>query len=65
MKIDPLFLEKYISAKRVKFVEYFALISAEKLRHGFRYTHTGAQPYRLYPELFQKRIPITLTRLLF
>jgi hypothetical protein len=37
MKIDPLFLEKYISAKRVKFVEYFALISAEKfLRNKFK-----------------------------
>ena len=37
MKIDPLFLEKYISATRVKFVEYFALISAEKfLRNKFK-----------------------------
>ena len=37
MKIDLLFLEKYISAKRVKFVEYFDLISAEKfLRNKFK-----------------------------
>ena len=37
MKIDPLFLEKYISATRVKFVEYFDLISAEKfLRNKFK-----------------------------
>ena len=36
MKIDPLFLEKYISATRVKFVEYFDLyvlkISVHKIR---------------------------------
>ena len=37
MKIDPLFLEKYIKATRVKLVEYFALISAEKfLRNKFK-----------------------------
>ena len=37
MKIDPLFLEKYIKATRVKVVDYFALISAEKLlRNKFK-----------------------------
>ena len=37
MKIDLLFLEKYVSAKRVKFVEYVALISVEKfLRNKFK-----------------------------
>ena len=37
MKIDPLFLEKYISATRLKVVDYLALISAEKfLRNKFK-----------------------------
>ena len=37
MKIDPLFLEKYIIATRLKVVDYLALISAEKLlRNKFK-----------------------------
>ena len=37
MKIDLLFLEKYINEKRVKVFDYFALISAEKfLRNKFK-----------------------------
>ena len=37
MKIDPLFLEKYINATRLKVVDYFELISQEKfLRNKFK-----------------------------
>ncbi len=37
MKIDPLFLEKYINTTRSKVVDYFALITAEKfLRKKFK-----------------------------
>ena len=37
MKINPLFLEKYINATRVKVLDYFALITAENfLRNKFK-----------------------------
>ena len=34
MKIDPLFLEKYINAKRVKVFDYFDSIYAEKFQRN-------------------------------